>query len=181
MTPDLKELERLARAATPGPWTYDGDTWELSAPSRKGKVEIATIETGWTEPMESEQQANIAYILAANPAAILSLIAELTRPETTIVSIMRAELEQARKDAENIRKEINEQPIRRFLAPAYANNDLAATGRNDVLYAQAVDLIKKHGKYSISLVQRHLKISYNRAVWMVEHAKQDAAIAKESA
>lgn len=84
MTPDLKELERLARAATPGLWTYDGDTWELSAPSRKGKVEIATIETGWTEPMESEQQANIAYILAANPAAILSLIAEL---------------EQCRKDA----------------------------------------------------------------------------------
>lgn len=85
MTPDLKELERLARAATPGPWTYDGDTWELSAPSRKGKVEIATIETGWTEPMESEQQANIAYILAANPSAILSLITEL---------------EQAKKDAE---------------------------------------------------------------------------------
>ena len=81
MTPDLKELERLARAATPGPWTYDGDTWELSAPSRKGKVEIATIETGWTEPMESEQQANIAYILAANPAAILSLIAELERSQ----------------------------------------------------------------------------------------------------
>ena len=88
MTLDLKELERLARAATPGPWTYDGDTWELSAPSRKGKVEIATIETGWTEPMESEQQANIAYILAANPAAILSLIAEL---------------EQAKKDAERYR------------------------------------------------------------------------------
>lgn len=88
MTPDLKELERLARAATPGPWTYDGDTWELSAPSRKGKVEIATIETGWTEPMESEQQANIAYILAANPAAILSLIAEL---------------EQVKKDAERYR------------------------------------------------------------------------------
>ena len=103
MTPDLKELERLARAATPGPWTYDGDTWELSAPSRKGRAEIATIETGWREPMESEQQANIAYILAANPAAILSLIAELTRPETTLVSIMRAELEQAKKDAERYR------------------------------------------------------------------------------
>lgn len=103
MTPDLKELERLARAATPGPWTYDGDTWELSAPSREGKVEIASIETGWKEPMESEQQANIAYILAANPAAILSLIAELTRPETTLVSIMRAELEQAKKDAERYR------------------------------------------------------------------------------
>jgi len=53
--------------------------------------------------MESEQQANIAYILAANPAAILSLIAELTRPETTLVSIMRAELEQAKKDAERYR------------------------------------------------------------------------------
>lgn len=98
--------------------------------------------------------------------------------EQAILSLI-AELEQAKKDAENIRKEINEQPIRSFLAPAYANNDLAATGRNDVLYAQAVDLIKKHGKYSISLVQRHLKIGYNRAVWMVEHAEQDAAIAKE--
>ena len=38
--------------------------------------------------MESEQQANIAYILAANPAAILSLIAEL---------------EQVKKDAERYR------------------------------------------------------------------------------
>ena len=88
MTPDLKELERLARAATPGPWTYDGDTWEISAPSRKGRAEIATIETGWRDPMESEQQANIAYILAANPAAILSLIAEL---------------EQTKKDADRYR------------------------------------------------------------------------------
>ena len=38
--------------------------------------------------MESEQQANIAYILAANPAAILSLIAEL---------------EQTKKDADRYR------------------------------------------------------------------------------
>lgn len=137
MTPDLKELERLARAATPGPWTYDGDTWELSAPSRKGKVEIATIETGWTEPMESEQQANIAYILAANPAAILSLIAELTRPETTLVSIMRAELEQVKKDAERYRWLVS-QPDGGFFHPVFAVNNFLSW-KSKAQYDAAID------------------------------------------
>ena len=122
MTPDLKELERLARAATPGPWTYDGDTWELSAPSRKGKVEIATIETGWTEPMESEQQANIAYILAANPAAILSLIAEL---------------EQAKKDAGRYRWLVS-QPDGGFFHPVFAVNNFLSW-KSKAQYDAAID------------------------------------------
>ena len=82
MTPYLKELERLARAAqgvTNEPW------WTFE--------ELDMYSTEFAEE-------HSAYIAAANPAAILSLIQELTRPETTIVSIMRAELEQARKDAE---------------------------------------------------------------------------------
>ena len=122
MTPDLKELERLARAATPGPWTYDGDTWELSAPSRKGKVEVATIETGWTEPMESEQQANIAYILAANPAYILSLIAEL---------------EQVKKDAARYRLLVS-QPNGGFFHPVFAVNNFLSW-KSKAQYDAAID------------------------------------------
>lgn len=113
MTPDLKELERLARAATPGPWAINtagiakrGEPFKITeiyvyAPETQDDTAICAdvIDPVTQEPSE----ANAAYIAAANPAVILSLIAELTRPETTLVSIMRAELEQAKKDAERYR------------------------------------------------------------------------------
>jgi len=92
-----------------------------------------------------------------------------------------AELVAAPLKAENeaLRKEIAEIPIRSFCAPAYATYDIANMGRNDPMYADALELIETHQKYSVSLVKRHLRISYNRAAFMVDHAKEDAARAKE--
>ena len=93
---ELNELESAAKAATPGPWIeaeddeddYDSDIHRISTLDRCNhippRVEIAQLETGWSdEPFESEQQANLAFILAANPTVILDLIAELrqTRKE----------------------------------------------------------------------------------------------------
>jgi hypothetical protein len=94
MTTDLKELERLARAATPGPWAINtagiakrGEPFKITeiyvyAPETQDDTAICAdvIDPVTQEPSE----ANAAYIAAANPAAILSLIAEL---------------EQCRKDA----------------------------------------------------------------------------------
>jgi len=99
-------------------------------------------------------------------------VEQLERFAELVAAPLKAEIEM-------LRKEIDEHPIRSFCAPAYATLDLVTMGRNDPMYADALELIEKHQKYSVSLVQRHLRISYNRASFMVDHAKEDAARAKE--
>jgi DNA segregation ATPase FtsK/SpoIIIE-like protein len=42
------------------------------------------------------------------------------------------------------------------------------TGKHDPLYATAVQIVRSHNKASISLVQRHLRIGYNRAAYLIE-------------
>jgi S-DNA-T family DNA segregation ATPase FtsK/SpoIIIE len=44
----------------------------------------------------------------------------------------------------------------------------AATGEADPLYDQAVEIVVRNRRASISLVQRHLRIGYNRAARLLE-------------
>jgi hypothetical protein len=84
----FSELKAAALAATPGPWISVDDHWSdgddalISCGSREGMIAIAKIDGGgsasdYNEPFSTEQQANVRYIAAANPAAILALLAEL--------------------------------------------------------------------------------------------------------
>jgi hypothetical protein len=71
---DYSELKRLAAAARPGPWSAEGD-------------ELYWLEDGYTKHLmetyegsdlchDAEHPANLRFIAAANPAAVLALIAE---------------------------------------------------------------------------------------------------------
>lgn len=53
-------------------------------------------------------------------------------------------------------------------APEYLAHDPKTHGRHDPLYANAVAVVRQRGKGSISIVQHHLRIGYNRAACMVE-------------
>lgn len=74
MTDDLDELERLARAATPGPWEDDNSVVK----TERGTICYAHHsyeEEGW------QAENNASLIAAANPATILSLIHRVREAE----------------------------------------------------------------------------------------------------
>lgn len=77
------ELKKLAEAATPGPWSYDGS---YICPARV-EDETTYVET-WRAVADSHQTENVRFIAAANPAAILKLIAENERLRNAIAGLL---------------------------------------------------------------------------------------------
>lgn len=71
---NLEELERLARAATPGPWEFD-----LNAEDCGGYPFIKTSngEVFFSTSNEGGLEDNGKYISAANPQVVLKLIEAL--------------------------------------------------------------------------------------------------------
>ncbi len=54
------------------------------------------------------------------------------------------------------------------MAAPKAEEKYPFAGANDPLYADAVAIVRKNRRGSISLVQRHLRIGYIRASYMLE-------------
>ena len=53
-------------------------------------------------------------------------------------------------------------------------------GEADPLYPQAVDIVQKNKRASISLVQRHLRIGYNRAARLLEQMEESSVVSPMS-
>lgn len=71
---DYSELKKLAEAATPGPWEYDG-SYVCPARTEDGTTYVEL----WRSIADCHQPENTKFIAAANPAAVLALIAENER------------------------------------------------------------------------------------------------------
>lgn len=97
MNKQLEELKAAALAATPGPWISGDDSWSdgdnanITTEERNdiGIIDIAQVNGGGSESdldgsFRTEQQANARYIAEANPAAVLTLLAELEAAEQTL-------------------------------------------------------------------------------------------------
>jgi S-DNA-T family DNA segregation ATPase FtsK/SpoIIIE len=61
-----------------------------------------------------------------------------------------------------------------------ANNGGSADGEADPLYDQAVAVVLQNKRASISLVQRHLRIGYNRAARLLEQMEQSGLVSSMS-
>jgi hypothetical protein len=82
-TPDLTagrlaELERLARAATPGPWERETDSDGNATPYLVMAGDIRISDTGW-DVGKKQAGRNTAFIAAAHPGTVLALVAEVRR------------------------------------------------------------------------------------------------------
>ena len=86
---NLDELERLAKAATPGPWEMRATEWSRYA------VQKSQPDWGAVADTSISHESDMAFISAANPAVVLELVRRLREAEE-IEGVLIDALEQCR-------------------------------------------------------------------------------------
>ena len=99
---DLNELERLANAATPGPWIACGPSFGASSPKYLNDVVVDNPEDDENDGnqvcrppvgLEDAVSADMEFIGAANPAIMLELVRRLRAAEALQHRIVELEAE----------------------------------------------------------------------------------------
>jgi hypothetical protein len=145
MSEDHSELQRLAEAATPGPWNVannryggvirGGPVQEFTNGSAQSQI-VMCCGAEWMEPGQLERNAE--FIAAANPTAVLALLTESRRnavrlevSEDTRVVIRNclktaeSEIEQLKAKNEALRKALSDvrEAVQREYWDEYAGLD----------------------------------------------------------
>ena len=58
--------------------------------------------------------------------------------------------------------------------------ELEAENNRDPLFSEAVDLCRREGRASISMLQRHLRIGYTRAARLIENMEENGIVGPPS-
>lgn len=95
----IKELKRLAEAATPGPWIAAGPSFNGPLPvycddvcvDREGDEDDGYSICGAPVGLEESSTGDMEFIAAANPSAIKSLIAQLEAAHAELAAIRALE------------------------------------------------------------------------------------------
>ena len=87
---DIKELEALARAATPGEWEYDGDVWFYDKENETPWLLSESYDPVSKGGMDCSE-ADAAYIAAANPQTVLKLIEVIRVQQVWLEAIAESE------------------------------------------------------------------------------------------
>jgi S-DNA-T family DNA segregation ATPase FtsK/SpoIIIE len=69
---------------------------------------------------------------------------------------------------------------RRTLMEGREDTEASPSGLNDERYDEALELVVRLKKASVSLIQRHLRIGYNRAARILERMELEGIVSKES-
>lgn len=118
---DLDKLEALADTATHGPWTYEGVGFTDDGGQYREVTSPAEIIFGeWSGPSEE----NAAFIAAANPATIKSLIAS-AREAAAEIKRLRSALGAAEGRATDYRTVAINQGWNWILCDAYGREEYA--------------------------------------------------------
>lgn len=142
---DYSELKMLAEAATPGPWAYDG-SYVCPARTEDGTTYVEL----WRSIADCHQPENTKFIAAANPAAVLALIAEVEglraqhgRDSAELRSLCQAR-DDARKERDQLKAEVerlNEEYDKAW------RHDLNDKNNFQVLAADVISLSKDAARY----------------------------------
>ena len=102
---DINELERLAKAATPGPWKLVG-TVEQDGGTYRDIIPTSVSCGGWCQggTPDRADECDLQYISAANPFSVLSLIDSLRKAKMR-VQILERNLRDAEESGRRLAKQ----------------------------------------------------------------------------